>query len=134
MPFYTAMTQEGLISDAKKAVIAQEIVQVHTSVMRVPRNFVRTVFMDYPKGSGFTAGEEAPTAAVTCILRVGHTDEDKATLMKQIWAMFQEHTGIATEQLAISLQEVAASDAMEMGTLMQGVNPRIAREHNADYQ
>jgi len=121
MPFYTAMTQEGLISDAKKVVIAEEIVQIHTSVMRVPRNFVRTVFLEYPKGSGFTAGEEAPTAAVTCILRVGHSDEDKATLMRQIWALFQDQAGIATEQLAISLQEVAASDAMEMGTIMQEV-------------
>jgi phenylpyruvate tautomerase PptA (4-oxalocrotonate tautomerase family) len=121
MPFYTAMTQEGLISDAKKVVIAEEIVQIHTSVMRVPRNFVRTVFLEYPKGSGFTAGLEAPTAAVTCILRVGHSDEDKAALLKRIWALFQEQAGIATEQLAISLQEVAASDAMEMGTIMQGV-------------
>jgi hypothetical protein len=30
--------------------------------MKVPASFVRVVFLSYPKGSGYTAGKEAPTA------------------------------------------------------------------------
>jgi hypothetical protein len=35
--------------------------------------------------------------------------------------MFQDLTGIPTEQLAISLQEVPSSNAMEMGQIMPEV-------------
>lgn len=119
MPLYTAITQEGFVSDDTKAEIAKEITQIHTSVMKVPRGFVRVVFLSYPKGSGFTAGELAPTAALNCALRSGHTVDEKTDMLKQLWAMFQTLTGVATDQLAISLQEIPASNAMEMGQIMQ---------------
>src|ERR1700678_421575 len=121
MPLYTAITKDGFVSDEKKAKIAKEITRIHTAVMKVPSNFVRVVFLSYPKGSGFTAGEEASTAALNCVLRSGHTDADKTEMLKQLWSMFQDLTGVATDQLAISLQEVPSSNAMEMGQIMQAV-------------
>src|ERR1700684_1019287 len=121
MPLYTAITQEGAVSSQTKAKIAEEITRIHTSVMKVPKNFVRVVFLSYPKGSGFTGGSEAPTAALNCVLRSGHTVEEKTDLLKQLWAMFQDLTGIATDQITISLQEVPSSNAMEMGQIMQAV-------------
>jgi len=121
MPLYTAITEEGAVSSETKAKIAEEITRIHTSVMKVPRNFVRVVFLSYPKGSGFTGGSEAPTAALNCVLRSGHTVEEKMDMLKQLWAMFQNLTGIATDQLALSLQEVPSSNAMEMGKIMESV-------------
>ena len=64
---------------------------------------------------------EAPTAALNCVLRSGHTPEEKSDMLQQLWAMFQELTGIATDQLALSLQEIPSSNAMEMGQIMQAV-------------
>jgi hypothetical protein len=90
-------------------------------VMKVPSNFVRVVFLSYAKGSGHTAGKAATTAALNCVLRSGHTDEDKTEMLKQLWSMFQDLTGIPTDQLAISLQEIPSSNAMEMGQIMQAV-------------
>src|SRR5580692_10335310 len=118
MPLYTAITEEGFVSDEKKTKIAKEITRIHSTVMKVPSNFVRVVFLSYPKGSGFTAGRTAPTAALNCVLRSGHSDEEKSDTLKQLWAMFQDLTGISTEQLAISLQEIPSSNAMEMGQIM----------------
>jgi hypothetical protein len=89
--------------------------------MKVPKSFVRVVFISYPKGSGYSAGEEAPSAALNCTLRSGHTVEEKTDLLKQLWSMFQGLTGIATDQLAISLCEIPASNAMEMGMVMRSV-------------
>jgi phenylpyruvate tautomerase PptA (4-oxalocrotonate tautomerase family) len=66
MPLYTAITQERFVSDNTKVEIAREITRIHTSVMKVPSNFVRVVFLSYPKGSGFTGGEEGPTRRETC--------------------------------------------------------------------
>jgi phenylpyruvate tautomerase PptA (4-oxalocrotonate tautomerase family) len=122
MPLYTAITEQDRISDATKARIAEEITRIHAAVMKVPRNFVRVVFLSYPKHSGYTAGEEASTAALNCVLRSGHTVEEKTDLLKQLWATFQGLTGIATDQLAISLQEIPSSNAMEMGQIMQAVS------------
>lgn len=121
MPLYTATTQEGFLSEGVKAEIAKEITRIHTSVMKVPGSFVRVVFLSYPRGSGFTAGEEAPTAALNCVLRSGHTGDEKADMLMQLWTMFQTLTGIATDQLAISLQEVPSSNAMEMGKIMRAL-------------
>jgi phenylpyruvate tautomerase PptA (4-oxalocrotonate tautomerase family) len=121
MPLYTAITEDGFVSDETKGKIAKEITRIHTTVMKVPSNFVRVVFLSYPKGSGFAAGKEASTAALNCVLRSGHTDAEKTDLLKQLWKTFQDLTGIATELLAISLQEIPSSNAMEMGQIMPSV-------------
>ena len=121
MPFYTAITEDGFVSDEKKTKIAKEITRIHAAVMKVPSNFVRVVFLSYPKGSGFAAGEKASTAVLNCVLRSGHTDAEKTDMLKQLWSMFQDLTGIPTDQLAISLLEIPSSNAMEMGQIMQAV-------------
>jgi phenylpyruvate tautomerase PptA (4-oxalocrotonate tautomerase family) len=121
MPLYTAITEDGFVSDQTKAKIAKEITRIHAAIMKVPENFVRVVFLSYPKGSGYTAGKPAPTGALNCVLRSGHTDDDKTEMLKQLWSMFQDLTGIPTDQLAISLQEIPSSNAMEMGQIMQSV-------------
>jgi phenylpyruvate tautomerase PptA (4-oxalocrotonate tautomerase family) len=121
MPLYTAITEDGFVSDETKAKIAREITRIHATVMKVPNNFVRVVFLSYAKGAGYAAGEKAATAALNCALRSGHTDEDKTEMLKQLWSMFQDLTGIPTDQLALSLQEIPSSNAMEMGQIMQAV-------------
>jgi len=121
MPLYTAITQEGAVSSEAKAKIAQEITRIHTTVMKVPKKFVRVVFLSYPEGAGFTGGKQAPTASLNCVLRSGHTLEDKTEMLQQLWKMFQSLTGIATDQLARSLVEIPSSNAMEMGQIMRAV-------------
>jgi len=121
MPLYTVITQEHALSGEIKHKMADEITRIHVAVMKVPRNFVRVVFLHYPEGSGFAAGVEAPIAAVNCVLRSGHSTAEKSDMLLQLWSMFQKLTGIATDQLAISLQEIPSSNAMEMGQIMPAV-------------
>jgi phenylpyruvate tautomerase PptA (4-oxalocrotonate tautomerase family) len=121
MPLYKALVEEGSVSDRAKARIAEDITLIHTTVMKVPREFVRVIFMSYPKGGGYAAGEQASTAALDCTLRSGHTTEERIELLKQLWAMLRKHTGVSDDLLAISLTEIPASDAMEMGRIMMPV-------------
>jgi len=121
MPLYTAIVQEGTVSAETKAKIAEEITRIHTTVMKVPKTFVRVVFLSFTEGSGFTGGEQASTASINCVLRSGHTLEEKTDMLQQLWTMFQGLTGIATDQLALSLQEIPSSNAMEMGQIMRAV-------------
>jgi phenylpyruvate tautomerase PptA (4-oxalocrotonate tautomerase family) len=123
MPLYTIITQEQALSGETKLKMADEITRIHTAVMKVPRSFVRVVFLSYPAGSGYTAGVEAPTAALNCVLRSGHSVAEKKDMLQQLWSMFQHLTGIANDQLAISLQEISSSNAMEMGQIMPAVGP-----------
>ncbi|MGD0436959.1 MAG: tautomerase family protein [Bryobacteraceae bacterium] len=122
MPLYTAIMEQRFVSDETKTRIAEEITRIHSTVMKVPKGFVRVVFLSYPEGSGYAAGEQAPTAALNCVLRSGHTVEEKTDLLKQLWSMFKKLTGIATDQLAISLQKIPSSNAMEMGQIMPDVS------------
>jgi phenylpyruvate tautomerase PptA (4-oxalocrotonate tautomerase family) len=121
MPLYAVTAQDGTVSSETKPKIAEDITRTHTSVMKVPKNFVRGVVFSYEKGSVFTGGEKAPTAAPNCVLRSGHTPEEKTDMLQQLWTMFLRLTGIATDQLALSLQEIPSSNAMEMGQIMQAV-------------
>ena len=121
MPLYTAILEDGAISIPTKTKIAEEITRIHATVMKVPKNFVRVIFLSYPKGSGFTGGEQAPTASLNCVLRSGHSLEEKTDMLQQLWMMFQNLTGTTTDQLALSLQEIPSSNAMEMGQIMQPV-------------
>ena len=121
MPLYTAITQDGTISNEDKAKIAYEITQIHCLIMRVPKQFVRVIFLSYPKGSGYTGGVEAATAALNCVLRAGHTAEEKTDLLRLLWETFQNLTGLSTDQLALSLHEIPSNNAMEMGKIMRAV-------------
>jgi phenylpyruvate tautomerase PptA (4-oxalocrotonate tautomerase family) len=120
MPLYTAITQDSL-ADETKARIAKEITSIHSAVMKVPTSFVHVIFLSYPKGSGYSAGKEGPTASLNCTLRSGHSVDEKTDLLKQLWSMFQGLSAVATDQLVISLQEIPASNAMEMGQIMPAV-------------
>jgi phenylpyruvate tautomerase PptA (4-oxalocrotonate tautomerase family) len=105
MPLYTAITQDSL-ADETKARIAKEITSIHSAVMKVPTSFVHVIFLSYPKGSGYSAGKEGPTASLNCTLRSGHSVDEKTDLLKQLWSMFQGLSAVATDQLVISLQEI----------------------------
>ncbi len=68
MPLYTVITEDGFLTNATKSRLAEEITRIHSAVMKVPKTFVRVAFIAYPKGSGYTAGQEALTAALSCAL------------------------------------------------------------------
>jgi phenylpyruvate tautomerase PptA (4-oxalocrotonate tautomerase family) len=124
MPLYTVTAEDGSISDTTKAKISAEITRIHTEVMKVPKSFVHVVFLSYARGCGFTAGERASAVVVNCIMRAGHSVQEKSNMLKQLWSMFQQLSGVATEQLALSLQESPATNGMEMGQIMPEVVQR----------
>ena len=88
---------------------------------RSPGSSSEFCFLSYSQGTGFAAGEEAPIACLNCVLRSGHTAEERAEMLEQLWSMFQDLTGVATDQLALSLQEIPSQNAMELGQIMKPV-------------
>ena len=124
MPLYTLITQDRTLSSDAKTRLAMDLTILHSEYAGVPKNWVHVVFQDYAPGSGFTAGKPAATAALTLLIRAGRSPEYKRELLQRLWKLFQTATGAPDDQIVIGIQEVPASQAMEMGQVM----PDIANE------
>ena len=121
MPLYTLVTQKGTLDRQAKAQLARQLTSFHSEYAGVPQNWVHVVFQDFQPGDGFTAGEEAPAAALTLLIRSGRSSEYKKEMLTQLWKMFQTATGAPDDQIVIGIQEVSPSQAMEMGQIMPDV-------------
>jgi phenylpyruvate tautomerase PptA (4-oxalocrotonate tautomerase family) len=121
MPLYIVTTQGGSLGNAAKIGLAAKLTALHCEVSGVPKNWVHVVFHDYAAGSGFTAGEPAATVALALLIRTGRSSEYKRELLKRLWGLLQSATGASDDQIVIGIQEVPASQAMEMGQIMPDV-------------
>jgi len=128
MPLYTVMTQAGVLDDAAKADLAARLTSTHSEISGVPKNWVHVIFLDYPERSGFTAGVPAPAASLTLVIRTGRSSEYKRDLLRRLWALLQAATQAPDDQIVIGIQEVAASQAMEMGEIMPEVSNTLSGE------
>jgi phenylpyruvate tautomerase PptA (4-oxalocrotonate tautomerase family) len=121
MPLYTVTSQDGSLSGDAKIELAAKLTALHCEMSGVPKNWVHVVFHDYTAGSGFTAGEPAATVALALLIRTGRPSEYKRELLKRLWGLLQSATGAPDDQIVIGIQEVPASQAMEMGEIMPDV-------------
>jgi phenylpyruvate tautomerase PptA (4-oxalocrotonate tautomerase family) len=121
MPLYTVTTQTGVLGGQAKSDLAARLTQLHSEYAGVPANWVHVVFQEYGGGSGFTAGRPAATAALTLLIRTGRSAEYKRNLLQRLWDLLQAATGAPDGEIVIGIQEVPASQAMEMGRIMPDV-------------
>jgi phenylpyruvate tautomerase PptA (4-oxalocrotonate tautomerase family) len=121
MPLYTVTAQQGSLGDDAKAELAGKLTALHCEMSGVPKNWVHVVFHDYAAGSGFTAGEPAAAVALAVLIRTGRSSEYKRELLKSLWRLLQVATGAPDDQIVIGVQEIPASQAMEMGQIMPDV-------------
>jgi phenylpyruvate tautomerase PptA (4-oxalocrotonate tautomerase family) len=121
VPIYTVTTQIGVLDNDAKADLAAQLTELHCKLAGVPKNWVHIVFQDYAVGSGFTAGEVAATAALTVLIRAGRSADYKRGLLERLWELLQNATGAPDDQIVIGVQEVAPSQAMEMGQILPDV-------------
>jgi phenylpyruvate tautomerase PptA (4-oxalocrotonate tautomerase family) len=122
VPLYTVTAQAGVLDDAAKKNLAQDLTTLHAEYAGVPANWVHIVFHEYPPGNGFTAGKPAPTASLTLLIRTGRSAEYKRELLKHLWSLLQNATGAPDQEIVLGIQEVPASQAMEMGQIMPDVS------------
>jgi phenylpyruvate tautomerase PptA (4-oxalocrotonate tautomerase family) len=122
VPLYTVTAQAGVLDDAAKKNLAQNLTTLHSEYAGVPANWVHIVFHEYPPGNGFTAGKPAPTASLTLLVRTGRSAEYKRELLKRLWSLLQNATGASDDEIVLGIQEVPASQAMEMGQIMRDVS------------
>ena len=59
--------------------------------------------------------------ALTLLVRTGRSADYKREMLKRLWSMIQGATGAPDDQIVLGIQEVPASQAMEMGKIMPDV-------------
>jgi phenylpyruvate tautomerase PptA (4-oxalocrotonate tautomerase family) len=121
MPLYTVTTQTGQLGDDARARLASELTALHCEYAGVPKNWVHVIFQEYAQARGFTAGEPAAAVALTLLIRTGRSAEYKKELLRRLWKLVQAATGAPDDQIVLGIQEVPASQAMEMGAIMPDV-------------
>jgi phenylpyruvate tautomerase PptA (4-oxalocrotonate tautomerase family) len=121
MPLYTITTQAGVLGTPAKRDLAEKLTQLHSEYAGVPPNWVHIVFHEYERGSGFTAGKPSATASLTLLIRIGRSAEYKRGLLQRLWSLLQGATRAPDEEIVLGIQEVPASQAMEMGQIMPDV-------------
>ena len=126
MPLYTVTTQDGLLSAQQRDAIAAELVRIHTTAMGVPAHFVHSIFPTYPKNHAYVAIDRAAVASIVGVIRAGHSSDEKSRLVRALWKMFQENTGVSDRELSVALQEVPANQAMENGVIMPEIQHQEA--------
>jgi phenylpyruvate tautomerase PptA (4-oxalocrotonate tautomerase family) len=122
MPLYTVTTQSGVLDAMGKAELAEQLTSLHSAYAGVPRSWVHVIFQDYTTGSGFTTGLPAAPASLTLVIRDGRSADYKRELLKRLWTLLQASTSAANDQIVIGIQELPASQAMEMAAIMPDVN------------
>lgn len=121
MPLYTIMTQAGTLDGDAKARLADELTTFHSNYAGVTRNWVHVIFHDYVSGNGYTAGKPSATASLTLVIRAGRSADYKRGLLRRLWDLLQAATGAPDEEIVIGIQEVPASQAMEMAQIMPDI-------------
>jgi phenylpyruvate tautomerase PptA (4-oxalocrotonate tautomerase family) len=124
VPLYAVTTQAGQLGDSARTKLALELTVLHSEYAGVPKNWVHIVFHEYAEGRGFTAGEPAAPVALTLLIRTGRSAECKRELLRRLWELVQAATGAPDDQIVLGIQEVPASQAMEMGVIMPDVAAR----------
>jgi phenylpyruvate tautomerase PptA (4-oxalocrotonate tautomerase family) len=123
MPLYTITTQAGVLDGPAKTRLAESVTAFHSDYAGVPKNWVHVVFQEYSRGDGFSAGLPSATAALTLLIRDGRSAQYKREMLQQLWSLLQAATGATDDQIVLGIQEVPASQAMEMGKVMPDVPP-----------
>ena len=121
MPLYTVTTQTGVLDEKGRSQFAAKLTHLHCELSGVPKNWVHIVFQDYAVGSGFTAGAPAATVSLTVLIRAGRSVEYKRDFLRRLWDLVQTATAAPDDQIVVVMQELPASNAMELGKIMPDV-------------
>jgi phenylpyruvate tautomerase PptA (4-oxalocrotonate tautomerase family) len=79
---------------------------------------VWVLFETVPPDRIYAAGKPAVKAFIVGLFREDRSTEVRAQVLKELWSMYKNVTGLSDDQLWVSLTEIPASDAMMFGAIL----------------
>jgi len=118
MPLYRITTPEGLLTSESKATLAAEITEFHSQMSGLDEAYTKIVFDSFGSGDGFIGREAGPAVILTVKVRAGRPADYRKKLLFGLKSRLQHATGAADVHMLLALEEMPASNAIEMGELM----------------
>ena len=124
MPLYQCISPSGLLDDATREKLAEEITRIHCDATGIPPSFVNVLFLDVQAGRSFVAGKPSAHSILNGAIRFGRDLETRQRILADLSRMWTRLTGQPEEELLISLWENPAENVMEGGSIF----PEIGQE------
>jgi phenylpyruvate tautomerase PptA (4-oxalocrotonate tautomerase family) len=119
MAIYTCTTQEGTLSAEQRASIATEISRIHSTHTGEPAGFVWVIFETVSPDRIYAGGKPAVMAAMVATgFRENRSTEVKTQVLKELWSMYKNVTGLSDDQIWVELTEIPARNAMWLGAIL----------------
>jgi phenylpyruvate tautomerase PptA (4-oxalocrotonate tautomerase family) len=119
MAIYTCTTHEGALSAEQRAVIAAEITRIHSAHTGEPAKLIWVIFETVSPDRIYAGGKPAVLAAMVATgFRENRSTEVKAQVLKELWSMYKNVTGLPDDRIWVELTEIPASNAMWLGAIL----------------
>ncbi len=126
MPFYQCQTPEGLLNEAQREKLANEITRIHCEATGAPRMFVHVAFTEAKRGTCYSGGELSTVSFVNATWRAGRTVELKQKFLKTVAEMWARETHTDVNDVLVAITELPAENAFEFGQILP--NPSQDKE------
>jgi phenylpyruvate tautomerase PptA (4-oxalocrotonate tautomerase family) len=121
MPIYQCFSPEGLLDEAARVNLAEEITRIHCDATGIPPSFVNVMFFDMGSGRYFVAGKPAAHSVLNGAIRLGRDVETRQRILRELSQMWTRITGQPEEELLVALWENRAENAMEGGSIFPDI-------------
>lgn len=118
MPFYQCQTPEGLLDEAQRVKLANEITRIHCEMTGAPKMFVHVAFAEAKRGTCYSGGEISRVSFVNATWRAGRTIELKQTFLKTVAEMWARETRTEIKDVLVAISELPAENAFEFGQIL----------------
>jgi phenylpyruvate tautomerase PptA (4-oxalocrotonate tautomerase family) len=134
VPIYQCHVPAGSLTAQTRAAVAEAITDVHSTVTKAPRGFVRVIFVEYGHNVYFTAGQPDDGALILGNIRAGLDRAARAELLEKLSNAWASTTGQDLRELVIGLSDIDPTSAMEAGIIMPARGEEAQwLEHHRDH-
>jgi phenylpyruvate tautomerase PptA (4-oxalocrotonate tautomerase family) len=121
LQLYQCFSPGGLLDEATRRKVAEEITRIHCDATGVPVSWVNVMFIDVPAGQYFVGGKPAANCVLSGAIRAGHDVATRQRMLQDLSAMWARVTGQPEQELLVTLRENPPENAMEAGSIFPPV-------------
>lgn len=118
MPFYQCQTPEGLLNEAQRARLANEITRIHCETTGAPRMFVHVAFTEAKRGTCYSGGALSSVSFVNATWRAGRSVELKQAFLEAVAQMWAREAHTDVKDVLVAITELPAENAFEFGQIL----------------
>src|SRR5262249_45951431 len=115
MPVYQCYSPKGLLTDAAKSKIAQEMTDMYCNATGALPSWVNVLFHELPEGECFVGGKPANQSLILGINRHGRDLETRRAMLRELSQIWTRNSGQSDDDLWISVTEIDHTNVMDDG-------------------